>query len=229
MPVLLYADGTAHWSELRGETEHSVTSVLRETLNPTARQWGLGGGDLAHAFQRIAIRMVLRGHGGALRVTGASDPAKGARLSPVGVDIPAKRRFETPSRALADAFLNHEKVRWNKTPATPAQVRHLERGHASALDHVARLANVDGVVVMSTDLVVHGFGATIDVGSADPMPDEIDVYDPGASAAGTVKVASLNVGHRHKRGCDNPRSDNTHEGASSSSVVLSHTGAHIGS
>lgn len=146
---------------------------------------GAGSGSIAHEFQRLAERLVLSGHGGTLIVYKSTPDA-----IPDNVTIPDERTFVDVDTTLKDAFAadHHSGARNAKT----------ERNHVKALDHVARLAAVDGAVVMQPDLSVIGFGATI-VNKGEDVP--IFEIDPRVDSA-THHALKLDAfkGQRHKSG-----------------------------
>ena len=173
--LVLYASGVAHWYERRSQ---ALTDLLRDTLHPYALELTpkSSGGTLAHEFERLAERLVLAGHGGALLI---SDP-----FDPIGVDIPTTSKFVPPDATLFDAALTHNRLETGG--ATEEEQKNFvrnrldaERKHRDALNHVARLANVDGAVVMSPDLRVYGLGATIEMRPGVKMP-EMRLIDPKA-------------------------------------------------
>jgi hypothetical protein len=197
--LLLYMNGVAHWYE-RGADD--ITTLLRDTLHPTAVFLGSSGNSLAHEFEKLAERLVLAGHGGALLVAGSGfgDPDSS---QPRGVHLPPNATFRSANTCLRDAFLERERfsrqTRDGAHGESPGRMRvDLEREHLAALDHVARLSNVDGAVVMGPDLCVFGFGATIDMSDGTPIPPIYlhDLTHPGASPR-SVTVADFQ-GHRHK-------------------------------
>jgi hypothetical protein len=197
--LLLYMNGVAHWYDRGAE---NLTTLLGDALQSTAASLGSSGASLAHEFERLAERLVLAGHGGSLLIAGAGlgDPRSS---QPHGVHLPASATFRSANTSLREAFLKDECVSKDMTAGTngesPGRVRFdVQREHLCALDHVARLSNVDGAVVMGPDLCVFGFGATIDLsdGTAIPAIDLFDLTHPGAPPRSVT--ADDFHGHRHK-------------------------------
>jgi hypothetical protein len=197
--LLLYMNGVAHWYESGAE---NITTLLRDTLHSTALSLGSSGGSLAHEFERLAERLVLAGHGGSLIIAGAG-VGDVHSCHPHGVHLPPTTTFRAANTCLREAFLDDEQFSRGASAATlgerPGRLRFdVEREHLSALDHVARLSNVDGAVVMSPDLCVFGFGATIDL-SEDTVIPAIDLFDltEADSPPRAISVDEFQ-GHRHK-------------------------------
>jgi hypothetical protein len=191
--LLLYMNGVAHWYERGAE---NITMLLRETLHPAALTLGSAGGALAHEFERLAERLVLAGQGGTLLI--ANDGV--AR----GVHAPAATTFRSANTCLRDAFLRDERLSrgvpsFSREAEDSARKRlDVERAHLRALDHVARLSNVDGAVVMGPDLCVFAFGATIDLTDETEVPP-MELHDltiPGTPPR-AITVSEFQ-GHRHK-------------------------------
>jgi hypothetical protein len=191
--LLLYMNGVAHWYERGAE---NITMLLRETLHPAALTLGSAGGALAHEFERLAERLVLAGQGGTLLITNGGV----AR----GVHAPAATTFRSANTCLRDAFLRDDRLSRAAASSPPegedsARKRlDVERAHLRALDHVARLSNVDGAVVMGPDLCVFGFGATIDLTDETDIPrmELHDLTTPGPPPR-AITVSEFQ-GHRHK-------------------------------
>ena len=201
-PFLLYMNGAAHWYS--GE-DAGLTDVMREMLQPAeVSMKTLGSALLAHEFERLAERLVLAGHGGTILVSGPVDP-KRRRRAPIGITIPESRSFRPPSALLKEAVEREEGDATVAAPSRPLPENPvhkslaLQRRHVDALDHVARLANVDGAVVMGTNLIVYGFGATIATPGKTMIPREIELNDPRhGSQRSTVAFHEAFKGHRHK-------------------------------
>jgi hypothetical protein len=197
--ILLYMNGVAHWYQRGGE---NITTLLRDTLHSTAVSLGSSGASLAHEFERLAERLVFAGHGGSVLVAGAGlgDPHSS---QPHGVHLPPTATFRPVDTSLREAFLKDECFS-KEVPAaangeSPGRLRFdVQRDHLSALDHVARLSNVDGAVVMGPDLCVFGFGASIDIseGTVVPPIQLFDLRQP-LSPPRAVTVDEFR-GHRHK-------------------------------
>jgi hypothetical protein len=197
--LLLYMNGVAHWYESGAE---NITTLLRDTLHATALSLGSSGGALAHEFERLAERLVLAGHGGSLIIAGAG-VGDVHSCRPHGVHLPPTTTFRAANTCLREAFLEDESFSRRNGAVAPGEPplrlrSDVEREHLSALDHVARLSNVDGAVVMSPDLCVFGFGATIDL-SEDTVIPAIDLFDltEADSPPRAVSVDEFQ-GHRHK-------------------------------
>jgi hypothetical protein len=197
--LLLYMNGVAHWYESGAE---NITTLLRDTLHSTALSLGSTGGALAHEFERLAERLVLAGRGGTVLIAGAG-VTDVRSFHPRGVHLPPTTTFRSANTCLREAFLEHEQL--SKDGAGDADEESadrlrldVEREHLSALDHVARLSNVDGAVVMSPDLCVFGFGATIDLSEETVIP-AIDLFDltETESPPHAITVNEFQ-GHRHK-------------------------------
>jgi hypothetical protein len=200
--ILLYTSGDVHW---HSRDNASITSLLREALHSaTALPMGTSGGSLAVEFERLAVRMIQAGHGGTLLI---EQPLEGQGPSgrPSNVHIPAEGRFQPPNTILQEAFLRDHAL---KTPGRGAQLKpdetkanqgfKIPRKHRDALDHVARLANVDGAVVMGPDLTVYGFGATIEMPSGAVL-ENVEVENPNAVGGARRRLTGgENIGHRHK-------------------------------
>jgi hypothetical protein len=191
--LLLYMNGVAHWYERGAE---NITMLLRETLHPIALTLGSAGGALAHEFERLAERLVLAGQGGTLLI------ANGGQAR--GVHAPAATTFRSANTCLRDAFLRDDRLSRGAASSPrgaedSARKRlDVERAHLRALDHVARLSNVDGAVVMGPDLCVFGFGATIDLTDETAIPP-MELHDltiPGTPPR-PITVSEFQ-GHRHK-------------------------------
>ena len=165
--LLRYVAGSAHWYS---HDDEDLTKLLHEVLHPTANETlRSSGGALAHEFERVAERLVLAGHGGTILIWESNPP----RDRPAGVTIPPSKHFRMPSAALMHAFQEDERLHTGQHDDVPRE--HLsrrqaeaERTHAAALSHVARLANVDGAVLIHPDLRVLGFGVTIQMGDVEP-------------------------------------------------------------
>jgi hypothetical protein len=100
---------------------------------------------------------------------------------------------------LKDECFSKEVAGVGKSGENPERLRFdVQREHLYALDHVARLSNVDGAVVMGPGLCVFGFGATIDLSDETAIPpiDLFDLTKPGTPPQ-AVTVAEFQ-GHRHK-------------------------------
>jgi sensor domain DACNV-containing protein len=219
--LLLYMNGVAHWYERGAE---NITTLLRDALHPTARTLGSTGGALAHEFERLAERLVLAGQGGTLLI---ADGGLGR-----GVHVPVTTTFRSANTCLRDAFLKDEHFSRGSAPPgegeeNPARKRFdVERAHLRALDHVARLSNVDGAVVMGPDLCVFGFGATIDLTDETEIPP-MELHDltiPGTPPR-SITVNEF-LGHRHKSAvhfCAMQREGN--EAKIALAIVASHDGA----
>jgi hypothetical protein len=196
--LLLYMNGVAHWYERGGK---NLTTLLRDTLHTTALSLGSSGASLAHEFERLAERLVLAGHGGSLLIAGAGIGDHHSS-QPRGVHIPPTATFRAANTSLREAFLEDEcfkEVPAGTNGENPGRLRFdLQHEHLSALDHVARLSNVDGAVVMGPDLCVFGFGATIDLSEGTPIPP-IDLFDltKPEKPPRAVTVDEFQ-GHRHK-------------------------------
>ncbi len=191
VPLVRYANGVAHVYK-RQETD--ITAVLRSSAY-RARELGVGQGALAHEFERLAERLVRAGHGGCFLVF---DTLSEKQALPVCVSIPEIGRFESVDRTLQTAFVNHEKA--ISGALTKEDRPRAERHHRDALDFVARLANVDGAVVMHSDLSVAGFGATVTLDDALlSAPPGIPVVEADPRDPSKTKRFDLSrVGHRHK-------------------------------
>jgi hypothetical protein len=129
---LVYVRGEAYWGLSGGRLQ----SVLRDRA-------GLEPVD-AEALCQIAERMVRLGRGGTLLIT---DP--GVEVSPAILDL--SYHFNTPSMLLKNSV---EAMRSDG---------HRDRGsrYRAALDFVASLTRVDGVVNVTSDLTIQGFGGKI--------------------------------------------------------------------
>jgi hypothetical protein len=160
--LLRYTSGSAYWYS---HDDQDLTDYLRDVLHPTANEkLRSSGGAVAQEFERLAERLVLAGHGGTILIWESNPP----RDLPAGLHIPESKRFRIPSTTLMHAFQEHERLytgRHDDVPKEKLARKQIdaERAHASALNHVARLANVDGAVLMRPDLGVVGFGATIEM------------------------------------------------------------------
>ncbi|MDB4995794.1 MAG: uncharacterized protein JWM74_3226 [Myxococcaceae bacterium] len=168
---------------LAGGTPQFVTSEQSLAFTHLLGR-AIGSGRLAHALQEITERIVLAGHGGTLLVVEPSSKPKGVRMH-------SEFTFDAPCTILRDA-VEREHAHHNRgapAPGAPSLDR-LERQHRHALDHVARLANVDGAVVMSYDLVVRGYGATIET-PAMRKGVEIELTDPRKKETKRKKAPKL--------------------------------------
>ena len=214
--LLMYSNGIARWYDPNTDT---ITALLREALRPTAQRLHVTPGALSHSFERLAERLVQAGHGGALLVSGPIDP-RFQWKSPTGVQIGTS--FRKPDRTLTDAFRRHEGTVGGELEQDR---RKAEREHRGALDHVARLANVDGAVVMGPDLRVHGFAATIKVGGAASIgPIELhDLTVPG-SRPRSLTLTDFK-GHRHKSAASFCWMQRHHRNRLAFAVVASQDGA----
>jgi hypothetical protein len=197
--LLLYMNGVAHWYESGAE---NITTLLQDTLHSTALSLGSSGRSLAHEFERLAERLVLAGHGGSLIIAGAGVGDLHS-CHPHGVHLPPTTTFRAANTCLREAFLDDEHFSRGAGAATlgarPGRLRSdVEREHLSTLDHVARLSNVDGAVVMGPDLCVFGFGATIDL-SEDTVIPPIDLFDLTEADSPPLAITVDEFqGHRHK-------------------------------
>lgn len=221
--LVLCMNGVATWYEREAE---GITDLLRDTLHPTALKvlFGAGGGALAHEFERLAGRLVLAGHGGAFLV---SD-----RPLPTGVQIPPGSVFAPPNASLLEAVKLH--TRYTSGGVTAEEkangariLADAERAHRDALEHVSRLANVDGAVVMAPDLRVFGFGATIQMRPNTRMP-EVRAFDPreppNAAKKGRLSGIQDFPGHRHKSALHYCAMQSGRKGALALAIVASQDG-----
>ncbi len=157
--LYVYYRRQLHLLYVRG-TPHFLLSSgrLQEILRDDAYLQPLD----ANALSQIATRISLLGHGGTVLLT---DPA--AEVATDLLDV--SYRFDPPSPLLRDAV---------RAPIVNLEDRPAER---HALDFVAQLSQVDGAVHLTSDLVLHGFGAKIkssaevklmtrDIGSQDARP-----------------------------------------------------------
>jgi hypothetical protein len=212
--ILLYMNGVAHWYEAGAE---NIATLLRDTLHPTAVALGSTGGALAHEFERLAERLVLAGQGGTLLIANTSL----AR----GVHVPPMTTFRVPDTCLKDAFLADAQPQSPSSKDASRRRFDLERAHLRALDHVARLSNVDGAILMEPDLSVAGFGATIDLTDDREIPP-MDLHDLTilGTPPRTTTVEEFR-GHRHKSAvhfCAMQRSGD--QGAIALAIVASQDG-----
>jgi hypothetical protein len=217
--LLLYMNGVAHWYERGAE---NITMLLQDALHPTALTLGSTGGALAHEFERLAERLVLAGQGGTLLV------ADGGPLR--GVHVPLTSTFRAANDCLKEAFLREQELSRISPSAEEDRLvprrADLGRAHLHALDHIARLSNVDGAVVMGPDLCVYGFGATIDLTNETEIPP-MELHDLATSGAPARAIdVSEFSGHRHKSAvhfCAMQRKVN--EAGIALAIVASHDGA----
>lgn len=195
--ILMYVGGVARWYD---HDSGAISTLLRQAplLGQTEKYLDVQQGTVARELENLAERVVLAGHGGTILISGPLDPTA-ERTAPAGIRIPPTSTFAEPDGTLTKA------VRQDCGNAPPTNLDKVEarRVHEAALDHVARLANVDGAVVMGLDLRVYGFGATIE---RDPVkaPDtmQLVIYQP--TQALTLRpelvatIAETPGGHRHK-------------------------------
>lgn len=198
--LVMYAHGLAQWYAFEQGT---LTRALGEPLHQTGLALGVGSGAaIADQFARLGERMSLAGHGGTLLVFADDDDPK---REAAGVKIPKTSRFQAPDTTLRDAFVRHERVASGEEQVNPYERPRVERRHRDALDHVTRLASVDGAVVMRPDLSVIGFGATI--ATADAIRVDMVREDPRDMTHTRVPTTlGALSGHRHKSAaffCDN--------------------------
>jgi sensor domain DACNV-containing protein len=210
--LLLYMNGVAHWYESGGE---NITALLRDTLHPTAAALGSTGGALAHEFERLAERLVLAGQGGTPLI------AEGGTLR--GVHAPPTSTFRNANTCLKQAFLRDGRLCRDAEDIARRQSE-LERAHLHALDHVARLSNVDGAVVMGPDLSVYGFGATIDLTNETEIPIELHDLSSPAAPPKAITVDEFS-GHRHKSAVHFCAMQRMNDAKIALAIVASHDGA----
>jgi hypothetical protein len=190
--VLLYMNGVAHWHE--SGAEH-IAMLLRDTLRESAAARASTDAPLAQELEHLAERLVVAGQGGTVLVSDVATPR--------GVHLPPGTTFRSPNTCLKDASLRGEQFAATSGTATGdgsrARMRfELARVHLRALDHVARLSNVDGAVLMLPDLSVIGFGATIDLTDETDIPP-LELYDLTVSGTPPRNITVEDVpGHRHK-------------------------------
>jgi len=215
--LLLYMNGVAHWYESGAE---NITALLRDTLDATAATLGSTGGALAHEFERLAERLVLAGQGGTLLIT------EGGTLR--GVHVPPTSTFRNANTCLRQAFLRDATLLQSPFGGAEDVARRrneLERAHLHALDHVARLSNVDGAVVMGPDLSVYGFGATIDLTNETEIP-LMELHDLSSPAAPPKAITVDEFsGHRHKSAVHFCAMQRINQAKIALAIVASHDGA----
>ena len=189
VPLVRYAHGVAHWYE---RDEKDMTDALRPTAAIRSQDLRVGPGALAHEFERLAERLVRAGHGGAILVY---DSTARPHTLPAGVSIPLGSLFTERDLTLQTAFVGHERTIAGDT--SKEDRRSAERRHRDALDYVARLANVDGAVLMYADLSVAGFGASIEI-REDMLEGMIVVETDPRNRADERPFDMSRVGQRHK-------------------------------
>ena len=182
--VLVYSKGQAHYPE-RGELD--VTRVLRTAMD----------GLHSREFGRLAERMLLHGHGGTILLV---EPG----VTPEALTNHPHYTFDPPNAVLRSTFKRDEDIRQNRVGPEPGETMERfvrrrvlgQRERAGALNHVARLTAVDGAVLMTTELDVLGFGATIATGAAG-LP-RIRLLDPRTKREPEEADFSVLSGNRHK-------------------------------
>jgi hypothetical protein len=178
---------TDHWHIF--ESRLDLIGMLRGPLTDEGR---------ARDFVRIASRMLSFGHGGTILIVDREHSVSGL------IPHRAFSHPNSPASLLKDAFEGHERfARKEERRQDDESAKHFqrrrrdaERAHANALDFVARLTAVDGALVMQDNLNVVGFGATIQMGTAeDPLIVLEDPRQPGTEQE--VLVSSIG-GNRHR-------------------------------
>lgn len=130
---LVYSRGVAHW----GLSGARLQAVLRDRA-------GLDG-SAAEQLCQVVARIVLLGIGGSILVT---DPL--APVAPELLDL--SYRFGRPNAVLKDAVTDADKRAGHENTRQPLR---------AALDFVAQLSAVDGVVHITSDLAITGFGGKV--------------------------------------------------------------------
>lgn len=154
--------------------------------------------SVASALCRIARRMLVRGHGGTLLVVDSGMKASGL------VPHPALTPASSPDRMLADAVLLDARARTGELRQDDEHLARyvarrvrIERAHDEALDFIARLAAVDGAVVLDSELNLLGAGVTIQTPRS-ATPKEVVIEDPARRGElVSVPLATLG-GNRHR-------------------------------
>lgn len=195
--IVRYVGGAAYWY---GQGDDTIPGLLRPASEKAAQALGLPtAAAIPDTLQEVATRMVNAGHGGTLLVF----ERFGSRARPARLHVPSQSTFTKPDTTLRDAMVSYEQfvssAGGTSPRADPAQVAlqrdRISRAYRDAADHVARLANVDGAVLLRTDLSVIAFGATIDMQKGAKF--KLGHRDPQTKAIRTKPVEDLS-GHRHK-------------------------------
>ncbi|GEM_PF-6916944 len=130
---LVYSRGVAHW----GLSAARLQAVLRARA-------GLDG-SAAEELCQVVARIVELGIGGSILVTEPSAP-----VAPELLDL--SYRFGGPNTVLKDAVGEAHRRDGHESTTAPLP---------AALDFVAQLSAVDGVVHMTSDLAIVGFGGKV--------------------------------------------------------------------
>jgi len=140
----------------------------RELLEPVE----LRRGETFAQYRDLAGRLALAGRGGTLLVCLPGETPRGEK---------GGTRLDPPCTILRDACVAYVRVLGGEREANETDPQFVMRRVktedrlAEALDTVARFADVDGAVLMSSDLIVGAFGVKI---VASDVPRIITVEDP---------------------------------------------------